>query len=678
MKWNGLERNKLDFILTDLLPVELSELFSFKEFYDFLNQKENRKIIVKIVEETKKNKALNNKIFVGGWDTQPLKYSILKGTNSFRKISIIQPLSVINLYIFIEVYQKDILTYFEKEHCFSLRYHKKNSDLYYKGKLDNAVNYFHNQSKRSGKLAIQQMGTFFKIVPFESINSFTGSLKWRLSNFYYSYYAKIDYKSCFDSIYTHAFKWIIERNVVDSKNANNTSLFITIDRILQNINGKSSNGLIVGPEFSRMIAEILLQHIDKKVKLSLVKENIIQNRDYVAYRYVDDIFIFGKSQDIVDSVIHKFTCIGQEYLLQLNELKIFKDETPCLPKEWLIKTRNVSDELNNWFYTRQEYMKQTDDKKHVVKKDFIFIDMIKDNITVLIKTYKSDKKTIVSYLLSTIFNNISRKKEGCTLFEPGSSCGRSLMLLDMAFFIYSFYPSYEQTRKIISIIVYINDELKFKTDFDAKKKLKNLVNRYGFIFTNGNIFDLIDWFVFLFEYGITLDISIEEKIIQTAEHLNDPIVWANLLVYSRYSTTFSEEMIEKIEGIIKKELDKITEKSKMLNKEFWFILIFHNCPYISLEVIDKINGIIENIKIEGTKPIKTNAKFEANNTPVNKAINLIYSFLQKKEIDGTKPKNSFFNWSGEKGIGSNITYRTYQRTIFKKYNKKNGFYTSLD
>ena len=39
MGWKGLERNKLDFILTDLLPVEVSELFSFTNFYDFFNRK---------------------------------------------------------------------------------------------------------------------------------------------------------------------------------------------------------------------------------------------------------------------------------------------------------------------------------------------------------------------------------------------------------------------------------------------------------------------------------------------------------------------------------------------------------------------------------------------------------------------------------------------------------------
>lgn len=43
MGWNGLERNRLDYILTDLLPVELSELFSFSQFYSFLLQKKSTK-----------------------------------------------------------------------------------------------------------------------------------------------------------------------------------------------------------------------------------------------------------------------------------------------------------------------------------------------------------------------------------------------------------------------------------------------------------------------------------------------------------------------------------------------------------------------------------------------------------------------------------------------------------
>lgn len=35
MGWNGLERNNLDYILTDLLPVEVSELFRFRSYTHF-------------------------------------------------------------------------------------------------------------------------------------------------------------------------------------------------------------------------------------------------------------------------------------------------------------------------------------------------------------------------------------------------------------------------------------------------------------------------------------------------------------------------------------------------------------------------------------------------------------------------------------------------------------------
>ena len=32
----NIERNRLDYILTDIMPVEISELFSYGKFYDFL------------------------------------------------------------------------------------------------------------------------------------------------------------------------------------------------------------------------------------------------------------------------------------------------------------------------------------------------------------------------------------------------------------------------------------------------------------------------------------------------------------------------------------------------------------------------------------------------------------------------------------------------------------------
>ncbi len=135
MGWSGIERNKLDFILTDLLPVELSELFSFTSFYSFLLGKDQQKVLSTMVNALKAKKASGKGVmFKDGWSTKPLKYNIMKGNKTVREMSLIQPFSAINLYLFIECYQKEILDYLEKNHCFSLRYHKKNTDLYYKSK----------------------------------------------------------------------------------------------------------------------------------------------------------------------------------------------------------------------------------------------------------------------------------------------------------------------------------------------------------------------------------------------------------------------------------------------------------------------------------------------------------------------------------------------------------------
>lgn len=674
MGWSGLERNKLDYILTDLLPVEISELFSFSQLYAFLLAKDRQKTLETLIHEIQQVKVKScSPMFKEGWSTKPLKYRILKGNDTMREMSVIQPFSALNLYIFIECYQKEILSYFEKHHEFSIRYHKKNTDLYYKSKSGKVTQYFQNQSSRVGRGVIQQAANYFKIAPFESINSFADSRIWRMCNFKYKHYAKLDYKACFDSIYTHAFTWIIERNVVDAKAASNSHLFVTIDRILQNINGRSSNGIVVGPEFSRMMAEILLQHIDSEICLSLEKDGFFYNVDYVAFRYVDDIFLFANQSQILDQILVKYKKIGERYLLRLNELKLVRGTTPCLPKEWLGKTRQLSDIIGNFFFQgkKVDYEKLPEEERFLVKTDYISVDRIKDEIAVLVKQHSDDARTIVSFLLSTLLNNISKKKNGYSLFGK-QQLGKALLLLDMALYIYAFYPSFDQTRKIISIIAYMNSEVDFKTNEKAHEKMGRVINRYAFIFQSGNIFDLCDWFPFFHEYNIVLDAKTESALIHTAEECNDPIIWANLLLYSQYYPPFFDELQKKVETVVKKQICKISDKEPMMQVEFWYVLIFHNCPYISLTLRQKMSSLIQEIKKSATSKLSS---------PFPSAIvtQLICEFLEQRSPSGNKPEESLFNWKGIKNFSDQITYRTYQRTVFKRYRKNTyGLYASLD
>ena len=97
MAREGIERNKLDYILTDLLPVELSGRFSYRPFYEFLMEKEHKEELDKIAEKIKELCAESNgRLFEHGWGTMPLRYDIQKGNDSLRKMSLIQPLAALN------------------------------------------------------------------------------------------------------------------------------------------------------------------------------------------------------------------------------------------------------------------------------------------------------------------------------------------------------------------------------------------------------------------------------------------------------------------------------------------------------------------------------------------------------------------------------------------------------
>ena len=61
------------------------------------------------------------------------------------------------------------------------------------------------------------------------------------------------------------------------------------DMLMQRLNYNETNGIIIGPEISRIFAEIIFQDIDSKVIRSLRSKGFKFNKDYVIKRYVDDL-----------------------------------------------------------------------------------------------------------------------------------------------------------------------------------------------------------------------------------------------------------------------------------------------------------------------------------------------------------------------------------------------------
>ena len=106
----------------------------------------------------------------------------------------------------------------------------------------------------------------------------------------------LDVSKCFDSIYTHSISWATKTKTFTKGMLANKSLNFgdAFDKLMQRCNFNETHGVIIGPEISRIFAEIIFQKIDLNVQFKLrnIDAPLIKGVDYDIRRYVDDVFIY--------------------------------------------------------------------------------------------------------------------------------------------------------------------------------------------------------------------------------------------------------------------------------------------------------------------------------------------------------------------------------------------------
>ena len=673
MDLNNIKRNNLDYLLTDILPTELSDRFTYSYFYDFLLSKSSE--INSIIQCLKETKAKPDGIFKGKeWASMPLKYSIMKDLYTVREISLVQPLAAIEMLLFVELYQKELLNLLNKNSCFSLRFHHKNNNLCYKNKNKSIIRYFSEESKNMGREVLEQTGMFFDISPYKSIAAFTSSEEWLVLNSKYKHFIRMDYKACFDSIYTHTFTWLIGKDSIDTKSfARNSNIYSIIDRILQNINARRSNGIVVGPEFSRMLAELLLQSIDTAVYNKLINAGAKCGQDYNVYRYVDDIFIFAKSEELATHIFEKYSEIARKYLLQLNEIKLFSSKVPFVLDRWLNETNGFINRMCDKLFTSKVEQKAYVEKKISSKEDDVEISSdvlpyllksyvirygskakqsIMNQLNELVCNYPNKDRTIIAYFLGSILNHIGKNKDKCTIFKKDVKGTTVFSFLDLIFYAYSFFPNYGNTQKLLQIISYVRDEYNL---FEESNRLQALINKYAFIFDKANINDVVNLFLFYRQAKLEIPYLQEECIVRKLKEKDDPVLWATYLMYSQYNRKYSEEIKNYLENTLLEKISAIrVQKSVYEYREFWWILIFNKCPFITRVSQNKIDTAITLLNVSSSSGC------------TNTLVGIFKSYLENNSIQ-------FFDWDIDRNdFLRTLTFKTHEKSIFKNY-KENAF-----
>ncbi len=151
-----------------------------------------------------------------------------------------------------------------------------------------------------------------------------------------SYQINTDISLCFPSIYSHAVAWALAGKSKAKSNRNGKFWFNQIDRDLRNCTDSETHGILIGPDASNLIAEILLTRIDKEL--------IAKGYRYI--RNIDDFTCFAGSPEEAEHFLVDLDKQLSTFGLQRNQKKTSIDALPISSEDdWVSEMRAMSSEL---------------------------------------------------------------------------------------------------------------------------------------------------------------------------------------------------------------------------------------------------------------------------------------------------------------------------------------------
>lgn len=254
----------------------------------------------------------------------PFHYRIAHKDSDYRELAIPHPKSQLEVVTFYKEYMELIL-YYCNQSSFTIRKPDKVAsfifinDGLHRQKLGDSIDFVEVNNKE-----YETLKTFFTYKKYPNIHRFYEDYKYHRAEKKYNMMYKFDISKCFDSIYTHSVVWALydKNHIKDNIQSSEQTFPGKFDSLMQNTNFGETNGILIGPEFSRIFSELILQSIDKEVEKELrLKDKLLFKIDYEIYRYVDDYFIFFNNERTKDRIMDHFKVHLKTFKMAISESK---------------------------------------------------------------------------------------------------------------------------------------------------------------------------------------------------------------------------------------------------------------------------------------------------------------------------------------------------------------------
>lgn len=348
-------------LLTETLPYELPVIFGNEGLYynrSKLISPEATSIIDKIFSKADKV-------------TIPYNYSIRKDSSRQTLLSMIHPLLQLEFCDFYAQYENTILDQCQRSR-FSIRHPAALAAVYVtKIKNDEITHKVGQVELRPNDIEVElsMLVSYFSYEKYALLNKFYESKEFIRLEKRFSYLMQIDISKCFYGIYTHSLAWATRSKDFAKLNIGIHYFEAAFDTLMQRANHNETNGIVVGPEFSRIFAEIILQGVDVEVESELrLKHQLFEGQDYSIRRYVDDFSIFSNSNETLTKIEKVIRNHLGKFKLYVNESKLKNFERPFITsltqarKELRASLDNAKRTING--YNWQNGLELSSDERH--------------------------------------------------------------------------------------------------------------------------------------------------------------------------------------------------------------------------------------------------------------------------------------------------------------------------
>ncbi len=386
-------KDKYRALLTDVLPYELPLWYSNFTMYKRFHNKNHRNSYGTI-------SGINFDASTGTYI--PLDYLVSRGGNKTpRSISIMHPAAQLKVCDFYEEYG-DLIEYYCTKSKHSLRHPYRKTNKFY-GKTQQSSKVSDGVEAEHEDRIVSSSYFKYKVYPF--LYRFFESYEYhRLEKKFHSM-LQVDVSKCFPSIYTHSIGWAVKnKNLAKAKPKG--SFDGEFDNLMQLTNYRETNGILIGPEVSRIFSEIILQRIDLNLVDRMQAHGYSISKDFDFRRYVDDYFIFYRSDKVRKIIVKHLEACLLDYKMYLNDAKTIIASRPFATDISLTK-HSLRNTVSEFYLSRYNKVVEIDDDPIVkLQRPGSKANRAISEIKMALANYKVEYSSISNYLFSAITKKI--------------------------------------------------------------------------------------------------------------------------------------------------------------------------------------------------------------------------------------------------------------------------------